>query len=95
MKTEKVGVVTILDNEGELVGIIYNDMSTRRKVMFKCEQMSEDEMIAVLEDKVERKLVVSIPDDFTVYGEDGGNRGKGFGGSGGGRGFGGGGGKVK
>ena len=96
MKTEKVGVVTILDNEGELVGIIYNDMSTRRKVMFKCEQMSEDEMIAVLEDKVERKMFVeSIPEDFTINGEDGSSRGKGFGGGEGGRGFGGGGGKAK
>ena len=94
VKTEKVGVVTILDGEGELVGIIYNDMSTRRKVMFKCEQMSEDEMIAVLEDKVERKMFVeSIPEDFTIHGENGGNQGKGFGvGS---RGFGGGGSKGK
>lgn len=55
METKKEGVVTI-HKDGELVGVIYNDMQTRRKVMYKCEQMSEDEMIAVIEGKVEPKI---------------------------------------
>lgn len=59
METKKEGVVTI-HKEGELVGIIYNDMKTRNKVMYKCEQMSEDDMIAVIEGKVEPKVASKV-----------------------------------
>lgn len=55
METQKLGIVAIL-KEGELVGIIYNDVKTRTKSMYSCSPMSEDEMIAVIEGKVEQKV---------------------------------------
>jgi hypothetical protein len=55
MNTEKVGVITILQ-EGELVGMIYNNIYTRNRIWYKCVPMTEDEMVAIIEDKVEKKV---------------------------------------
>ena len=48
MKTEKIGVITIL-KDGELFGIIYNDIEKRNKVMYKCTPMTEEEMVEIIE----------------------------------------------
>lgn len=76
METTKEGVVTIL-KDGELVGIIYNDMKTRNKVMYSCTQMSEDDMIAVIEGKTEPKIVGASGKG----GGSGDGKGGGFGGN--------------
>lgn len=55
METQKIGVVTIL-KDGELVGIIYNDVKTRTKTMYSCTPMGEDDMIAIIEGKVDEKI---------------------------------------
>lgn len=55
MNTEKVGVVTIL-HEGELVGMIYNDIVKRQRVWYKCVLMTEEEMVDIIEKKVETKI---------------------------------------
>lgn len=54
METREEGVVTIL-KEGELVGIIYNDMEKRSKILYKCEPMTQEEIVAVLTHKDEPK----------------------------------------
>jgi hypothetical protein len=55
MNTEKIGVVTILQ-EGELVGMIYNNIRTRQRTWYKCVPMTEEEMVAIIEDTVEKKI---------------------------------------
>ena len=55
MNTEKIGVVTILQ-EGQLVGMIYNDIKTRNRVWYKCTPMTEEDMINVIENQVDSKI---------------------------------------
>jgi hypothetical protein len=42
--TQKEGVTTIFDADGELEGIIYKDMKSRKNVFYKCEEMSMEEL---------------------------------------------------
>ena len=54
METKEEGVVTIL-KEGELIGIIYHDMNKRSKILYKCEPMTQEEIVAVVTHKEEPK----------------------------------------
>jgi hypothetical protein len=47
MITQKIGVVTIVKDD-ELIGIIYNNIKTRSKVLYKCVPMTEDEIIEII-----------------------------------------------
>jgi len=60
MHTEKVGVVVIHEGE-DLVGIIYNDLKKRTKVLYKCEPMSEEDIIAVIDCEDKSRNINLIP----------------------------------
>lgn len=44
LKTSKEGVTVIFDQEGEVCGIIYKDMKSRKNVFYKCEEMSMSDL---------------------------------------------------
>ena len=52
--TKEEGVVTIY-KDGELIGIIYNDMEKRSKILYSCLPMTQEEIVAVLTHKDEPK----------------------------------------
>lgn len=60
METEKLGVVTIL-SEGELVGMIYNDVKKHQRIWYKCVPMTEEDMVQIIEHKVEAKIPKTTP----------------------------------
>lgn len=44
MKTAQEGVVTLFNKDGELTGILYKDMISRKNVMYSCKEMSMEEI---------------------------------------------------
>lgn len=50
--TEEVGV-TCITADGVFVGIIYSDMKTRSKKMYKVEEMSVEEITALIQKEVD------------------------------------------
>jgi hypothetical protein len=45
--TKEEGVVTI-HKDGELIGIIYNDMEKRSKILYSCLPMTQEEIVEVI-----------------------------------------------
>jgi len=50
ISTKKEGVITI-HKEGEIIGIIYNDMATRSKRLFWVKEMDDEEIADLLSAK--------------------------------------------
>lgn len=42
--TEQEGVITLLNDKNELTGVIRKDPISRKNVVYKCEEMSFDEL---------------------------------------------------
>lgn len=42
--TQKEGVITIFDDEGELIAIIYKDMKSRKNIFYATTEMSMEEL---------------------------------------------------
>jgi hypothetical protein len=42
--TQKEGVTTIFDNEGNLIAIIYKDMKSRKNVFYSVSEMGMEEL---------------------------------------------------
>ena len=52
MKTTKEGVTTLLDNDGNLTGIIYKDMRSRKNIFYSCSEMSMEELEEMVQSDV-------------------------------------------
>ncbi len=50
LKAEESGVITLLDEKGELYGVIYKDMQSRKNVFYKCSEMSFSELSGLFDD---------------------------------------------
>lgn len=40
LKPYEIGVITLLDEKGELYGLIYKDPATHKNIFYKCSEMS-------------------------------------------------------
>ena len=47
MKTEKEGIITIFNNDNELIGIIRKDMVSRKNIIYSCSEMGFEELEAL------------------------------------------------
>jgi hypothetical protein len=50
LKTDKEGIITLIDEEGELFGIIRKDMKSRKNIFYSCKEMSFDELTDIFQD---------------------------------------------
>lgn len=61
IKTVKEGVITIQQN-GDIVGIIYNDIKTRAKRLYWVKEMSVEEIAELVEHRLSTTTVSSTID---------------------------------
>ena len=48
IKVEK-GHVNLITDEGQLIGIVYHDMSKRSKILYECVEMEEEEIVSLIQ----------------------------------------------
>lgn len=46
--TEKESVVTVSNSKGELVGIVRRDPTTKKHLIYKCEEMVTDDIVGLI-----------------------------------------------
>jgi hypothetical protein len=46
-KTEQEGVMCLIDDKGELCGVIRKDMMTRKNIFYSCKEMSFEDLQAL------------------------------------------------
>lgn len=52
MTTQEEGLLTILSEKGDLIGVVYKDTRNRKNVFYKCEEMDTEDLKQLLgEDK--------------------------------------------
>lgn len=44
METQKEGVITLFNKEGDLIGIIRKDMVSRKNIFYSCSEMDFDQL---------------------------------------------------
>lgn len=47
IKTEKEGVITLFNKEGELIGVVRKDMVSRKNVFYTCSEMDFEQLEAL------------------------------------------------
>lgn len=50
LTTKKEGVMTLFDESGELYGIIYKDMTSRKNIFYSCKEMSFEDLEGIFKD---------------------------------------------
>lgn len=50
-KTDQEGVITLKDNEGNLKGLIYKDLISRKNIFFSCQEMTFEELQTLFKDE--------------------------------------------
>lgn len=49
METNLEGILTIKDNDGSLIGVVFNDMIKRSQVFYSCKEMGVEDIKQLLE----------------------------------------------
>lgn len=50
LTTQQEGVITLFDEKGELYGIIYKDMKSRKNIFYSCSEMSFEELQTIFKE---------------------------------------------